>query len=232
MIPKIIYQTWYTKNIPERIKDIIDNMLSKNKKYQHKLFDDREMEEYIFNNFDERTIKAFNMLKIGAAKADLWRYLILYKDGGVYLDIDSEITSNLDDLISDDDFAIITRERNPEKFVQWCLMFSPNHPILKICIDKCLVNILEKKYSDILKLTGPDVFSESIFEYCSKIKINPFWALDGFINKTLFDNDLKLRLYGFDYENFCVFRNKFADDLYKEKMDWREEQSNSSIFKN
>lgn len=230
MIPKVIYQTWYTKSVPENIKNIIDNMMNINKDYQHKLFDDEEMYEYILNNFDDRTVKAFGMLRVGAAKADLWRYLILYKEGGIYLDIDSSIYGNLDNLITNNDSAIITRENNPNKFVQWCLMFEPNHPILKICIDKCVDNIINKRYNDILKLTGPDVYSESILEYCKVLNTNPFWIKDDVINKLLIDNNLKFRLYGFDYEKFCKFKNDFSNELYV-KPDWREEQK-SGIFNN
>lgn len=33
------------------------------------------MKKFITDNFDERIQEAFNSLKVGAAKADLWRYL-------------------------------------------------------------------------------------------------------------------------------------------------------------
>ena len=229
MIPKIIYQTWYTKTIPQNIQKSIQNMMILNDEYEYKLFDDEDMYQYIVDNFEDEVIEAFDMLRVGAAKADLWRYLILYKDGGVYLDIDSSIFGKLDDLIREDDSAIITRERNPNKFVQWCLMFESNHPILKICINKCLDNIKNKRYDDILKLTGPDVFSESIFEYCKSLNLNPFWVEDDYINKILNENNLKFRLYKFDFENFCQFKHELSNELYT-KPDWREEQK-MGVFK-
>ena len=130
MIPKVIYQTWYKKDLPDNIKKLNENMLSLNKDYAYYLFDDNDIELFIQENYDNNILKAYNMLNVGAAKADLWRYLILYKNGGIYLDIDSEIYSNLDELISSDDHAIISREGNHNLFVQWCLIFSPNHPLL------------------------------------------------------------------------------------------------------
>ena len=33
------------------------------------------------------------------AKADIWRYTILLDKGGIYLDIDSEITGSLNSLV-------------------------------------------------------------------------------------------------------------------------------------
>ena len=45
------------------------------------------------------------------AKADVWRYTILLNEGGVYLDIDSQINKSLSNLVKSDDKAIITAEK-------------------------------------------------------------------------------------------------------------------------
>ena len=213
MIPKVIYQTWYKKDLPYNILKIKEKMLSLNKDYKYLLFDDNDIELFIKENYDFDTLKAFNMLNVGAAKADLWRYLILYKNGGVYLDLDSEICSNLDDLIKDEDDSIISRERNPNLFTQWCLIFSTEHPVLKICIDKCVDNILNKKTNNILKLTGPHVYSESIFEYTKVLNKNIYDEKDLIINKLINENNLNIRVYDYDYKNFFNFKHNFYGDL-------------------
>ena len=74
-------------------------------------------------------------LNVGAAKADFWRYCILYKNGGIYLDIDSEITNSLDQLILKDDQCIITREGHYGIFNNWIMIFEKNHPILLKTIE-------------------------------------------------------------------------------------------------
>ena len=130
-IPKIIYQTWFKKELPIPIQSSIDNMMIINKDYEYELFDDVDMRNFIKTNYDEIILKCFDSLKIGAAKADLWRYLILYKTGGIYIDVDSVIIGNLDELIQNEPCAILSRENNYNKFVQWCLIFTPEHPLLK-----------------------------------------------------------------------------------------------------
>jgi mannosyltransferase OCH1-like enzyme len=226
MIPKIIYQTWFTKDLPISVSKIIDNMMYINPEYKHILFDDSDMDTYISSNFGGKIYEAYRMLRIGAAKADLWRYLILYKDGGIYLDIDSTINGDLNNLISENNKCVITRENNPNKFVQWCLMFESKSDILKICIDKCVDNIINKKQNDILKLTGPDVFSDSIREALNDKEI--FFKNDTYLNNKYFEMGVKF--YGFDYQGFCKFRHESYSDLYNNKPDWREEQKTKSIF--
>lgn len=226
MIPKIIFQTWYTKELPEEIKKSIDKMLEINSNYEYFLYDDNDIEIFIKNNFDDDIFFTYKMLNIGAAKADLWRYLILYKIGGIYLDIDSIIYGKLDFLL-DDNNAIISREKNYGKFVQWCLIYPPEHPILKICIDKCIHNIKNKTTNDIIELTGPIVYTKSINEYFNDD--NLYLRKDSEINSI--KEKTKTKIHSFDYEGYAYFRNPFSDSLYNNRPHWRSEQQLKQIVK-
>jgi mannosyltransferase OCH1-like enzyme len=46
-----------------------------------------KLSEFIKENFSEDVLNAYNSLIPGAYKADLWRYCILYKQGGIYIDV-------------------------------------------------------------------------------------------------------------------------------------------------
>jgi mannosyltransferase OCH1-like enzyme len=48
----------------------------------------------------------------GAAKADIWRYAVLYTYGGAYIDDDSDMKVPLDRFIEPLDTMIVTKERN------------------------------------------------------------------------------------------------------------------------
>jgi mannosyltransferase OCH1-like enzyme len=219
MIPKVIYQTWYKKNIPEPIQNAINLMMEQNPNYSHHLYDDNDIEDFIKNNFNENIYSAYKCLTVGAAKADLWRYLVLFKYGGVYLDIDSVIYGKLNELIVDD-YAIISREKNYGKFVQWCLIYPANHPILKICIDKCIFNITNRTTNDILELTGPVVYSQSIKEYFNDNDI--YIKNDDYINQR--KDITKTKVYLWDYHGYAHFRHPESDVLYTDKKHWRDEQ--------
>jgi hypothetical protein len=219
-LTKTIYQTWYTKVLPEPIQKSIDNMLNLNPEFEYHLYDDDDMIKFIHDNYPGEISEAFDTIKIGAMKADLWRYLVLYKFGGVYLDIDSEIYSDLSTLIVDD-CAVITRENNPNLFVQWMLIFPPNHELLKICIDKCVWNIMNIK-DDVAKLTGPFVYSDSIREYLDDN--NVYNKTDDEINRTSIEK--KLKIFSHDYNGYASYYHADRHLLYVNKTYWRDEQNN------
>ena len=75
-------------------------MRKKNPEFEHIIFTDEQMNDYINSNADSDIRDAYWKMNHIVAKADIWRYTILFNNGGVYLDIDSEITGSLGGLIN------------------------------------------------------------------------------------------------------------------------------------
>ena len=63
------------------------------------IFDKKDREFFIKENFDKTVLKAYNSIIPGGFKADLWRYCILYKYGGIYVDLDIIPNYSLDSLL-------------------------------------------------------------------------------------------------------------------------------------
>lgn len=234
-IPKKIHQTWYKKDIPKPIQKNIDNMKKLNPNYEYFFYDDDDIKKYLEENCDKTINTCFAKLKIGAEKADFFRYIILYYQGGIYLDLDSIINKNLDKLIENKS-AVISRETHKDLFLQWCLMFCPKHPILKKTIDLCIDNILNDKHQkDIHKKTGPTVYSKAIETSISGL--NNIWEKeDSYINdflkkqnKEFFKNTL---FYKNDYIPYANFDTPEKNTLYTDKPHWREEQKTIEYFSN
>jgi mannosyltransferase OCH1-like enzyme len=215
-IPKIIYQTFKSTNLPWLTKWHINCFLKKNLDYKYEFYDDDRIENFFKSEFDERTYKAYCKLNIGAAKADMFRYAILLKKGGIYLDIDSGINGKLSAFIRENDQAIITREKNhPNFFAQWALIYEPNHIFLKTTIDKIIENIEENKYpNDVHKMTGPTVYTLAVNECLQTVSQNNY------------------RIFGFDYENHLQFKYKLGKFfLYKRGEHWKKKQLNTPVLK-
>ena len=56
IIPLKIYQTWYTKNLPNHMKDAVELLKNTNPEFEHYLFDDNDCRNFIKNNFNEISI--------------------------------------------------------------------------------------------------------------------------------------------------------------------------------
>ncbi len=185
-IPKVIHQTFFTKNLPDELEKNVKHIKLQNPDWLHKLYDDADIEQYIKLNFPEllRFYLLINPL-YGAARADFFRYLLIYKEGGVYLDIKSGLSKPLNSIIQKNETFISSHWtqydpsfklgfyvgiNNPNgEIQQWHIITAPGHPILKNVINAVCSNI--EKYNSllhgtgkmgVLKLTGPIVYTKIV----------------------------------------------------------------------
>ena len=155
--------------------------------------------------------------------------MVLYKYGGVYLDMDSSIAKPLRELIKNDDQAIISSENNPERILlQWCLIFSKQHPILKKTIELIVENIKNNSYpNDILRMTGPRVFTKAVMEFHKESfnnKILDRLKIDRSTDITYKrDDNISYRLYGIDYNRDFSFKHNHSFLLYINRKSWGQE---------
>lgn len=76
--------------LPPKMYECVSNNLRLNRvgvDCVHYLFHDAECRAFISREFPDDVLYAYDRLIPTAFKADLWRYCVLYKYGGVYLDI-------------------------------------------------------------------------------------------------------------------------------------------------
>ena len=216
-IPKIIFQTWKTRILPPEVDALRQKMATMNPEYTMMLYDDEDIDMFIKMHFEEHVYSIFRKLNVGAAKADFWRYCILYICGGVYLDMDSEITKPLDELIEDGDQCIITRESNPYIFNNWLMIFEKGHPIMKATIDRCCYNIENQVSNDICPFT--DAIHDIMLPMYSKNQ-HLYYESDEDLNVELnkMENQVRCRFYKVDWNESSA-----VQELYEGTKHWREE---------
>lgn len=225
--------------------------MSLNPGYDYKLFDDNDIDKFVNENFPGEIADCYNKLNIIVAKTDFWRYLILYKNGGVYLDMDSSIQISIDSFTSDQDEAIISAE-GPDLFLQWALMFNKGHPILKRTIDLIVDNIKNNNYPNYIhKMTGPTVFTQAIRSihqenfneninhheiYIKKFgkeynenRINEQNS-NQILDITFKNNKISYRLFGRDYGGLFLFKYRGCALLYRNKKHWRQEECEKKLL--
>ena len=189
-IPRTIHQTFPTKGLPPALADSVAAMRALNPDWEYKLYDDAAIESFVERHYGRRMLTRYRSInpRYGAARADLFRYLLLYKEGGVYLDIKSTTRSPLTQMLRPDDQYLLSKWRNARgerfrgwgvyddlahipggEFQQWFIVASPAHPLLRAVILSVLRNL--RVYSParhgvgrlaVLRTTGPIAYTLSV----------------------------------------------------------------------
>ena len=94
MIPRIIHQTWRDECIPDRFSGYFASWQKHNRYWQRILWTDRMLLEFVEEHYRD-LLDIYCSYRTPVQRADVGRYMILHKFGGVYADLDSECLAPL-----------------------------------------------------------------------------------------------------------------------------------------
>jgi mannosyltransferase OCH1-like enzyme len=89
-IPKIIHQTWKTERIPRKWAPFVKKVRDLNPGWEYRLWTDSDNEAFVRKEFPE-FYPVFRGFSREIMRADVIRYLIMLRIGGLYLDLDYEV---------------------------------------------------------------------------------------------------------------------------------------------
>ena len=140
-IPRVIYQTFKTAELPDGLKIAQRSWQEENPDFRYEFFDDDRMHAYVAEHFGPREVNALRTASTGAFKADLWRYLVIGREGGIYADIDSVCEAPITWL---DDDKLVVALNGPPRFdvSQWTFAAPPGHPVVLRAAQQAVDNIL------------------------------------------------------------------------------------------
>jgi mannosyltransferase OCH1-like enzyme len=170
-IPKILIQTYKNKNkVPQKVFDNIKKFASD---YEYRFFEDKDCINFIKNNFSNDVLEGYQRLQNGAHKADLFRYCYLYINGGVYIDIKTELMKPLNEIFNKNYvYSVLSKVKNT--IYQGIIATPPKKELFKKLIDHCVETSKEKiDYYQIFT----NHFYKTIQEDLKKIK-NPTEGLN------------------------------------------------------
>lgn len=174
-IPLDIYMMWHSKELPPIMKTYIATEIAANPEFKFHIYNVETCREFIRDNFDTNTLNAFDKLGPMAYKTDLWRCCVLYKKGGIYLDIKFMPVDGFKfiDIVDKERFTL---ERDGSFWEEGTfgvsnalIIAKAGNQILHDCIENIVDNVNNKFYGfNNLYPTGPGLLGQIYFEYKQK----------------------------------------------------------------
>lgn len=204
-IPKKIYRTYSTSEKISPYKPVFEKTKQILPDYETEIYYDDDIEKYIKTYYSDRILKAYKSInpEYGPARADFFRYLVIYREGGIYLDIKSGPVKNLDPILEglSGKMAISHWTKKPiglypinsacSMFVEsifgeyqnWYVVSGKGNPVLRKVIKQVVTNIeygLKNKNTyihgkaSVLCMTGPLMLTRVIEKYYDKKYLSEF----------------------------------------------------------
>lgn len=243
-IPKKIWQTHETNDLPQSSYENIKKLIEKNPDFEYNFHTKEDRRDYIKNNFDDKVLEAYDKINPGAGKADIWRLGIILKEGGIYIDVDkipnnnsksfSEILDEEDEFVHGRNWHIYGYDA-PSTNATICA--APNHPVIKMTFDSVINSILNKEplesigphkgWAELENYTGTPHLWKSISHHIGKINMEEGRYDNGInISNKLEDQLQQNSKYGDDLKELNVAHWTSQPVFVEEKQ----EENNKTII--
>ena len=194
-IPRVIRQYSTYETLPGEIERRIAGLREANPSWDYVMYDDATARDLILAHYGRDILHYYDAISptYASARSDLFRYLALYKLGGVYLDVKSTFTGPIDEVVGTDDAFVLSHwENGPDgehvgwglheelahipggEFQQWHIIAAPAHPFLRAVLNRVFAGI--DRYTvragtgqmGVLRLTGPIPYTLAIYPLIDK----------------------------------------------------------------
>ncbi|MCG7349503.1 glycosyltransferase family 32 protein [Sphingomonas sp. ACRSK] len=191
VIPRIVHQLAIGQAVPPSLAAVREALIAANPSWDFRLYDGEAIERFIAAEYGPDMLTRYRRIRpeYGVARADLARYLLVFRLGGLYLDLKSTTDRPLDEVVRPDDSYLLSQWRNrrgEEHFTwglhreladvpggalqQWFVASAPEHPFLQAVIDEVCHRI--DRYdpwrdgvggTGVFHLTGPIAYTRAIW---------------------------------------------------------------------
>lgn len=175
MIPKLIHQTWHSP-VYARDDGSPRSWIAHNPDWSYRLWTDDDLDGFVAAEFPG-FLDLYRSYPKAVQRADLGRYMLLYRFGGVYADMDTDCLAALDPIAGEDRVILCeepaahwlpARDVGLDRLFFNGTMASPaGHPFWKHVIDlawKCR----HSARKDVLGSTGPLLLTGAIRSWPAK----------------------------------------------------------------
>jgi len=177
-IPQLLSQTWKSETLPPVADAFRRGWLTYNPQLRYRLYDDAASRAVVADVVPEH-LDAYDAMPFPVMRADVFRYAVIYRDGGIYADIDMECMRplpsalfELSGLVSqeaklDPAFARELFYPMPFQIANCVLAARPGHEFFKAAVERCFSLFAASPGCDrshVEDVTGPRMLTRLFFE--------------------------------------------------------------------
>ncbi len=179
MIPQILHQTWKTRALPERVQPYHASWPRLNPGLDVRFYDDADCRHFVATEFPHY-LPVYEGFRFAIQRADFFRYLVVYRFGGLYADVDMECTRPMARFFATNGalFSIEARlsaERqaelqylHPYQVANCIFAAEPLHPFLGLVIDEVVALAAARPdpvITDVENITGPRMLTRVFYRF-------------------------------------------------------------------
>jgi len=177
VIPRIIHQTWKSARLPPKFARYQETWTRLNPDCDYRFYDDAACAELVHREFPD-LVDLYDSLPLPILKADLFRYLVVFRYGGLYADLDMECLKPFG-LFFGVEGAVVSIEARVTAKRQWelgyrhpyqianCIFASgPGHPFFGAVIEAACEAIRARKnitVAEVEDVTGPRMLTRTFY---------------------------------------------------------------------
>lgn len=171
-IPHIIHQVWDTNMVPMRYEKWIKTWKALHPTWEHWFWTLDDVRDLVVKHYSDHLV-LYDSYQEPIFRADVMRYFVLHRFGGIYVDLDMEALKPLDNwtfhyncLVSEEcyEHTYVVREQKDANILNGFIACQRGHPFLKLAIDS-LGEFARKDFGNPLYATGPFFFNAVLQQY-------------------------------------------------------------------
>ena len=197
-IPPKIWQTFGGRFPLSKFTPLLGRWISENPDYAYTMVSDEGANTFAHKHYANRpeVLQTFLDLRVPVFRSDLFRYMILESEGGVYSDLDTDPRKSIrdwlpaalkphihlivgieyDQLEDEAGFGVTDRIQ----FCQWTMAASRGHPLMKRIVSGAVdalhglalrsnttIAQLEPSDDEVLSVTGPRIWTRAVLDTIS-----------------------------------------------------------------
>ncbi len=188
-IPDVVHQTWRSADKPPWVVSNRASWQDRHTGFEFRFYDDDGSRGFVADRFPE-LLELYDRLRLPVERADLFRYLVLHDQGGVYADIDTVAVGSVVGLwgadtelglveegpslllnrreCEDHGWAEYYEAQRPVQYAQYLMAATPGHPALAEVIRRIAEHTAHldegsrpRGYTTIER-TGPGVWTDAV----------------------------------------------------------------------